>query len=490
VRSKLSCQEKTENITVVTGVKTMAKIQILVVEDESIVARDIQKTLQNLGYDVPCVVSSGKAAIRKAEENKPDLVLMDIVLKGKMDGIEAAEQICSRFNVPIVYLTAYTDDKMLARAKITEPFGYIVKPFEDRELKTVVEMALYKAKMDNELKESQEWLSTTLKSIGDAVIATDANGHVKFMNSVAESLIGLNQAEVVGRPLKDIFNIVNEETHEKIENPVAKALGGDVVVELSNHTVLIAKDGRKITINYSAAPIRDNKREIAGVVLVFRDVTERKQAEERIKKSLKEKEVLLREVHHRVKNNMQVISSLLRLQSGVLEDKKAVVIFKECQDRVRSMSLVHEKFYRSKDLLNIDFAEYIKELTDGLVRSYGIDASKIAIKINVKGVSLGINLAIPCGLLVNELISNSLKHAFPKGRRGEIKVSLRPTEKGRIELIIGDNGVGLPKDLDFRKTKSLGLQLVNTLVKDQLDGEIELDRSAGTKFEIKFKQNG
>jgi len=154
------------------------------------------------------------------------------------------------------------------------------------------------------------------------------------------------------------------------------------------------------------------------------------------------------------------------------------------------MSLVHEKFYRSKDLLNIDFAEYIKELTDGLVRSYGIDASKNATKIDVKGVSLGINLAIPTGLLVNELISNSLKHAFPKGRRGEIKVSLRPTKRGQIELIIGDNGVGLPNDLDFRKTKSLGLQLVNTLVKDQLDGEIELDRSAGTEFKIRFKRNG
>jgi len=154
------------------------------------------------------------------------------------------------------------------------------------------------------------------------------------------------------------------------------------------------------------------------------------------------------------------------------------------------MALIHEKFYRSKDLSNIDFADYVGELTDGLIRSYGIDARKIAIRTDIKGISLGINLAIPCGLLVNELISNSLKHAFPKGKSGEVKVSMRPVEKGQIKLIISDNGVGFPKELDFRKTKSLGLQLVNTLVKDQLGGEIELDRSAGTKFKIKFKQNG
>jgi len=468
----------------------MAKIKILVVEDESIVAKDIQKTLQNLGYDVPAVVSSGNVAIQKAKETNPNLVLMDIVLKGKIDGIEAAKQIRSHFNIPVVYLTAYTDDKTLERAKVTEPFGYIVKPFEDREIKTVIEMALYKAKMENQLEQSQKWLSTTLKSVGDGVIATDATGCIKFMNTAAESITGWSQKEVVGKPLNSIFNAINEKTKKQIENPVVKVLGGDVIIELSNHTILLSKKGTKIHINYSAAPIKDNGGKICGVVLVLRDVTVRKKAEDKLKKSLEEKELLLRELHHRVKNNMQVISSLLRLQSQTITSKESIEIFRECQDRVRSMSLLHEKFYRSRDLLNIDFAEYIQELAEGLVRSYGIDSSKIILKTTVKGVSLGINLAIPCGLLINELISNSFKHAFPKAARGKVEVSLLSPKKGQIELIVSDNGVGIPKDWDFRKTKSLGLQLVDTLVKDQLGGEIELDRSAGTKFKIKFKQNG
>jgi len=466
----------------------MKKIQILVVEDESIVARDIQNTLQSLGYDVPTVISSGKAAIQKAQENRPDLILMDIVLKGKIDGIEAAEQIRSRFNIPVVYLTAYTDDKTLKRAKATEPFGYVVKPFEDRELKTTIEMALYKAKIENELEESQKWLSTTLKSIGDAMIATDANGCVKFINSVAESITGWRQTNIVGKPLSSIFNAINEETKKQIENPVAKVLEGNTIVELSNNTILLSKDGSQIHINYNAAPIIDNGGEIIGVVLILRDISERKQAEDQLRKSLKEKEMLLREVHHRVKNNMQVISSLLRLQSAALEDSKAIEIFKECQNRVKSMALIHDKFYRSEDLSNIDFKEYIKEITNSLVHSYGIDAEKISTKTDIEGVSLGINLAISCGLLVNELISNSLKHAFPEGASGEVRISLRPTEKGWVELKVSDNGVGMPKGLDYRRTKSLGLQLVNTLVKDQLGGEIELNIDKGTEFKITFSR--
>ena len=213
-----------------------------------------------------------------------------------------------------------------------------------------------------------------------------------------------------------------------------------------------------------------------------------------LKKSDKERELLLREIHHRVKNNMQVISSLLRLQSRTIEDKEMVDIFKESQNRIKSMAFIHEKFYHSKDLLNIDFGEYIKELANGLIHSYGADTDKIAVKIDVEGVFLEINSAIPCGLIFNELFSNSFKHAFPAtadrpgGVSGEVKVSLRAIGKDGIELKISDNGVGIPKDLNFRRSESLGLQLVTTLAEDQLDGEIQLDRTSGTEFRVVFKK--
>ncbi len=258
----------------------MTKTQILVVEDEGIVAEDIQRSLQSLGYIVSAVVSSGEEAIIKAEENSPDLVLMDIVLKGEMDGIEAANLLRSRFNIPVIYLTAYADEKTLERAKVTEPFGYIVKPFEDRELQTAVEMALYKYKMETKLKKREEWLSTILKSIGDAVIVTDEKGCVKFMNVVARSLTGWKEEEAAGQPLKKIFNIINEKTRKQVEDPVTKIIRKGVAVGLANHTVLIAKDGTEIPIDDSGAPIKDAQGNIVGVVLVFHDIIERKKAEE------------------------------------------------------------------------------------------------------------------------------------------------------------------------------------------------------------------
>ncbi|MBW2020734.1 MAG: PAS domain S-box protein, partial [Deltaproteobacteria bacterium] len=263
----------------------MAKTQILVVEDKGIVAEDIQRSLQALGYGVSGVASSGEEAIKKAEETRPDLVLMDIMLQGELNGIEAADQIRSRFNIPIIYLTAYADDKTLERAKITEPFGYIIKPFEDRELHTTVEMALYKHEMETKLKEREEWLFTTLASIGDAVIATGTTGSVTFMNAVAQSLTGWKQEDAEGKPLKEVFHIINEKTRKLVEDPVTKVLREGVIVGLANHTVLIAKDGTETPIDDSGAPVRDDKGNIMGVVLVFRDITERRKAEEALRES-------------------------------------------------------------------------------------------------------------------------------------------------------------------------------------------------------------
>lgn len=208
--------------------------------------------------------------------------------------------------------------------------------------------------------------------------------------------------------------------------------------------------------------------------------------EEQIKESLTEKEVLLKEIHHRVKNNMQIISSLLRLQSRDVTEKKYIDMFTDSQSRITSMSLIHEKLYQSKGLAKIDFDDYIRDLANGLFQSYGAN-SDIKLFIDVRDVSLGIDSAIPCGLVVNELVTNSLKHAFPDGRRGEVLISLHSTPENMIELIVRDNGVSIPANIDIRKTESLGLHLVTILVENQLHGEINLNRSKGTEFLIKFK---
>jgi two-component sensor histidine kinase len=216
-------------------------------------------------------------------------------------------------------------------------------------------------------------------------------------------------------------------------------------------------------------------------------IAERKRAEEKIKTSLREKEVLLQEVHHRVKNNMQLISSLFNLQSGHIKDKQAFEIFKSSQNRVRSMALIHERLYQSKDFTRVDFAEYSQSLTTHLFSSYGINTKVIKFYINIKDVFLDINTAIPCSLIINELVSNSLKHAFPGDKKGEINIAAHPLNENEIELVVSDNGVGLPKKVDFKSTESLGLHLVNLLAEGQLHGDIKLDRTKGTSFHIKFK---
>ena len=203
----------------------MPKARILIVEDEGIIAQDIRASLQELGYEVCATVATGEEAVRKAEAERPDLALVDVVLQGGMDGIEAAHFIHSRFRVPIVYLTAYADDKMLERAKMTEPFGYLIKPFRDRELHSTIEMALFRHEMGVKLRENQEWLSVMLNSIADALIATDENGFVKLMNPVAELLTGWTADKANGRPLEAVFSMERSGTEARVRKPGRRTSG-------------------------------------------------------------------------------------------------------------------------------------------------------------------------------------------------------------------------------------------------------------------------
>src|SRR4030043_519480 len=257
---------------------------ILVVEDENIVSKYIQQALKKLGYEV-ADASSGKEAIRKAEEMRPDLILMDIVLKGDLDGIETAEQIHLHSDVPVVYLSGYNDQKTLERAKVTEPFGYLQKPFQERDLHTTIQTALYKNLMERRLKEREQWFSTTLKSIGEAVIATDAGERVIYMNPVAEALTGWKQQEGIGRPLTEIFNLIHDETRHKIESPVSRVIRDRAPIGLENHALLITRNGREVPIDDNAAPIQDDQGNLVGAVTVFRDITQRKKSEKALRRS-------------------------------------------------------------------------------------------------------------------------------------------------------------------------------------------------------------
>lgn len=248
-------------------------ISILVVEDERIVAKDIKLSLQSLGYNVPAIAASGKEAIKKAVEFYPDIVLMDIQLEGEMDGVQAAEQIYNSLNIPVIYLTAHSDHNTLNRAKAIGPFGYILKPFEEQDLLVTIETALHRYQLEKKLKESERWWSTTLKSVGNAVIATDANGGIKFINPMAEALTGWKQVDALDKDVKEVFKVIKPSTHAAINNSEIDVVQEGIVVRLDD-IVLISKNNIEIPIDEVVTPLTDDHGNFNGVVIVFKDITE------------------------------------------------------------------------------------------------------------------------------------------------------------------------------------------------------------------------
>lgn len=259
----------------------MTDIHILIVEDESIVAESLQDRLEKLGYNVAGLAASGEDAIQLVKTKSPDLVLMDIMLAGKMDGIEAAETIRERFEIPVVYLTSYSDSGTLKRAKITQPFGYLIKPFKERELHTTIEIALHKHQLETKLKENEQWLTTILRSIGDAVITTNKQGILTYVSPVAEKLIGKPQTEIIGQPIRDALAIQAPDNSSALNKLITKVLKGETShCLMPPDAVMHVSEDQKIPVDVGLSPIQDDRNRITGVVLAIRDITERKKAEE------------------------------------------------------------------------------------------------------------------------------------------------------------------------------------------------------------------
>ena len=266
----------------------MTKRSILIVEDEMIVAKDIQMQLEDLGYTVSGIVSTGKDALLKIRESPVDLVLMDIRLDGDMDGVEAASRIWSEFGIPVVFLTAYADDMTLRRAMETKPFGYIVKPFNSRELHSTLEVSFSRHDTEQLLRKERKWLETVLESIGEGVIITDARGRIISMNPMAELLSGWKKKEAKGRRLAEIFVLKDTQQVGQIEGFIEKVLQKGLVVDLERYIVLITRDGTERLIDYNAAPVKDIQTDILqGMILVFKDVTEKQKIEDNIQQAQK-----------------------------------------------------------------------------------------------------------------------------------------------------------------------------------------------------------
>ena len=637
----------------------MNTCRIMVVEDEALVAMDIEERLIAMSYGLAGRAASGDEAVELARRERPDLVLMDIRLQGEMDGIAAAIRIQENRPVPVIFLTAYSEDETLERAKLAEPFGFLLKPFDDRELKSAIEIALYKHRAEDEIRRLNR-LYTVLSQVNQAIarigsreellpaicrlmverggidyawigwrdpgtsemsslgrwgkedeipgrmglftrgyhpgecnpgeavqqgrslvcndcakdaclrplapspgqcgfrscasfllrfkgepggtlnlytaepaffqereiglleeVAMDISFALDKMegeaqrdrlnrelqrqsvflqtlmdampypvfykgtdlrylgcNRAFEEFIGITRDRIIGKTVHDIWPLDLAEFCHSLDSEILRS-GAPHLGE----GALQGADGLRHDVRFHKATFESLDGTVAGIIGAMEDVTERKRAEDGIRSSLKEKETLLKEIHHRVKNNLQVMSSLLNLQSQYLSDPVALDIFRASIDRVRSMALIHDKLYRSENLSSISFPGYMRDLTRSLLNTYAI-GRKVAVEIDAEPLALTIETAVPVALIINELVSNSLKHAFPEERPGTVTVRFHD-DQGSFRLSVIDDGIGFPKGIDFANTQSLGMQLVVTLV-DQLDGEIQLERAGGTEFRISF----
>jgi PAS domain S-box-containing protein len=333
------------------------------------------------------------------------------------------------------------------------------------------------------LLSSSDPLARILDLADDAIISIDDQQQIILFNRGAERIFGYTAEEVAGQSLDILLpgrlaEIHRRHIREFRASPVtARRMGERTEIRARR------KDGTEFPAEASISKVDVDGQLMFTVIL--RDVTDRTIADEKIKTSLREKEALLKEIHHRVKNNLQVVSSLLGLQSRSVADPEMRKMFSESQNRIHSMALLHESLYQSENLSQVNFPDYIRELAAHLFHSYGVAAERIHLRTDLDRLFMNLDAAVPCGLIVNELVSNSLKYAFPDGRTGEIRIVLRELHSGLARLVVADNGVGLSSDMDWASTKSLGLRLVRTLAQ-QLGAKIEVIRQSGTEIQLTF----
>jgi PAS domain S-box-containing protein len=537
--------------------------EILVVDDSPTNVLFLTDVLMKRGHTVHAA-ADGMHALRSARNLLPDLILLDIVMPG-LDGFKVCQFLKSSADtrdIPVIFMTSLSDTRDKIKGFELGAADYVTKPFQAEEVMARVETllalrAMHKrlesnnaelqsaneelARVNTELsrkiaqhrqaevalQENEERLRTLINAMPDIVAFKDGAGRWLEANDFDLKLFQLEEVDYRGKKDSDLAAFTPfyrdalclcEESDEIAWQARSLCRADETIPR---------PDSPPMVFDIIKVPIFRPDGERKGLVVVGRDVTERKRveaelklyqeqlerlvyertaelaeanshlqneiierrvAEELVTASLAEKEVLLKEIHHRVKNNLQIISTLLDLQSDNIRDEEAIRSFRESQDRIKAMALIHERLYESSDMASIDFGRYIGDLSVNLLDSYQTDPGRVSLKVDCGDISMEIDRAIPCGLIVNELVSNALKHAFPDGRKGEISIRLHSCDDGLVCITVTDNGIGMPSSLDIKKTATLGLQLVNMLAR-QLGGQVSMESASGTAFTIGFPKN-
>ena len=436
----------------------MVQAKILVVEDEVIVARTIANQLTQLGYTVVGTVSSGTAAIDKANSSQPDLVLMDVVLKGEMDGITAASQICSQHDIPIVFLTAYADETTLQRAKNTLPLGYVVKPFSPGELRVAVELALFKHQVEWELRNNRAYLATLLCSMHDAVIATDEQGTITFMNPAAEALTGWREADAVGKDAAEVLRLVDEVTDLPADHPVAQVLKTHEVAFLNDFTALVNRNGDRIPIGDSASPLQRQLDGTGGVVVVFWDMSAYRRSELLQKALEKEQELnqlksqFVSTVSHEFRNPLAVIriaAELLDLRGATMFDERMRTYIQRIKNSVQQMNRLMENVLvmgrvEAERLHFTPALISLQQLCQDLLEECSLhlsDAHKIIFTHPDDALETWMDENL-LRLILSNLLNNAIKYS-PVGGRIHLDYSYS-TDRQTVSFRVQDQGIGIP----------------------------------------------
>lgn len=465
------------------------QIRILLVEDNPGDVRLIQEMLkENGGTQFKLEhCDSLSDGLKKLQKENFDILLLDLGLPDSK-GIDTLTKVGDQVKeIPVVVLTGLGNKEVGIKAVQEGAQDYLIKGQISRNLLVpVIRYAIERKRIEQALIAAKKRLEYVIASSPAVIYTRETSGNyrAKWISKNVSQQIGYSEEEFLSD--SDFWiNHVHPQDREQTLAGLKDVLKKDYYM---HEYRFLHEDGTYRWMHDEVRVSRDDYGRPVELIGSWYDITERKRTEEHITESLREKETLLRELYHRTRNNMQVISNLIDLQAMYINDKKIVELFKETQNRIKSMALVHEKLYQSKDLSNVNLKDYINNLANTLLTSYQLGRDNIVLKLDIDSISVSIDAAIPNGLIVNELMSNSLKYAFPGDRQGEISIMLHKTEKGEIELYFSDNGIGFPKGFDINNPKSLGLKLVKNLTEKQLEGKVELRTSQRTEFLIKFKE--
>jgi PAS domain S-box-containing protein len=460
-------------------------VKVLLVEDNPGDARLIEEMLSGVGVSTFSIEHADRLStgLERLAADGIEVVLLDLGLPDSSGLDTFISAYAQSPQVPIIVLSGLEDEVLAVDSVRRGAQDYLVKGQVDSNLLTrAMHYAIERKQAEKALLEAEEQFRTIVETAPSILMISDAKGNNVYVSPNCEEISGYTQEELLSRLIWWVHDEDIPKAKEFFERTFREGMGFK-----DFEYKAVKKNGDLWYASSSWEPLKDEEGKFKGICFQTIDITERKRAGDQLKASLKEKEVLLREIHHRVKNNLQVVSSLLNMQARAAKDKDTIDILSESRNRINAMALIHSQLYESQNLSEINMKGFMDKLLVQMLQIHSVPETKISPVVHAVECSLPISTAVPVGLIANELLTNAFTHAFVNRKAGKIEVSLGASEKGKIGLTVSDDGVGLPEGFDINASKTLGLRVVKILAEDQLDGNLEVVSDNGATFKVEFE---